>query len=77
MSELLKERICSFESWPISKGYLIQRNKQEFMQINICYFQKRGEGGGGGGGIRAGVFDRVTTIWGTDWFWNISLGGSI
>ena len=45
---LLKERICSNRSKffplrvdPMSKSYLIQRNKQEFMQVNITLFSEK------------------------------------
>ena len=50
--QLLKERICSYRSKffpvrvdPILKSYLtgIQRNKQEFIQVNVVY-EKRVRG---------------------------------
>ena len=63
-SQTLKERICSSRSkfFPlrvdISKSYLIQRSKQEFIQSNISLiFVKRQ-----GALIRAGVFIRINMI---------------
>ena len=49
-----------------SKSYLIQRNKQTFIQSDIKLFsEKRRAGGGGGGGIAfiiAGSFIRIKTV---------------
>ena len=33
---LPEEQILSFKRRPISKRYLLQRSKQEFMQVNMC-----------------------------------------
>ena len=63
-SQPLKEKICSSRSkfFPlrvdlISKTYLIQRSKQEFIQTKILFFAKRQEAL-----IRAGVFIRINMV---------------
>ena len=43
---------------PISKSYLIQRNKQEFMQVNIKLFSEKRQGVF----IRAGAFIKINTV---------------
>ena len=47
-----------------SKSYLIQRNKQELMQVKVSLFPKKEVGGWGGvcAFIRAGAFNRITLI---------------
>ena len=49
MDQLIKERICFSRSKffplrvdPILNKYLIQRSKQEFMQVNITFGQEAG-----------------------------------
>lgn len=37
---------------PISKTYLIQRSKQEFMQVNVLLFPQKEAGAGLGVGVR-------------------------
>ena len=34
--QLLKERICFIRVDTVSKRYLIQRSKQEFLKVNTC-----------------------------------------
>ena len=64
-SQFLKVRICSSRSkfLPlrvdlISESYIIQRSKQEFMQLNKIFFSKEWQGAF----VRAWAFIRINTV---------------
>ena len=63
--QLLKEKIHSSRSiflplWldPISESYLVQRSKQEFMQVDKTLFSEKRQGAF----IRTGGFTRINTV---------------